>query len=60
MIATTAHLPVQRINRGLCASLAQTWRTVAHDLFGSYRPERHNMRGPGSKWRAKRTGLPAA
>jgi hypothetical protein len=43
------HIPA----RGLCASLAATWRAVTHDLFDSYRPERHYMRGPGPKWRAK-------
>jgi hypothetical protein len=28
------------------------WRT----LFDNYRPERHYMRGPGPKWRAKHEG----
>jgi hypothetical protein len=28
------------------------------DLFDSYRPERHYMRGPGPKWREKH--LPGA
>jgi hypothetical protein len=32
---------------------AETWRTLRRDLFGSYRPERHYMRGPGPKWREK-------
>jgi hypothetical protein len=40
-----------RSARGLCASLAATWRTLTHDLFDP--PERHYMRGPGPKWRAK-------
>ena len=26
---------------------------VTSQLFDSYRPERHYMRGPGPKWRAK-------
>jgi hypothetical protein len=26
---------------------------VTHGLFDPYRPERHYMRGPGPKWRAK-------
>jgi hypothetical protein len=34
-------------------TFAATWRTVTHDLFDPYRPERHYMRGPGPKWRAK-------
>ena len=54
MIATTALRPTAtRTARGLCASLAATWRAVTHDLFDSYRPERHYMRGPGPKWRDK-------
>jgi hypothetical protein len=30
------------------------WRTLKTTIFDSYRPERHNMRGPGPKCRAKR------
>lgn len=33
-----------------------TWRTIGHDLFDTYHPERHYMRGPGPKWRAKHGG----
>jgi hypothetical protein len=29
------------------------WRSMTTDLFGKYHPERHYMRGPGPKWRAK-------
>ena len=29
------------------------WRGLMRDLFGTYHPERHYMRGPGPKWRAK-------
>lgn len=28
-------------------------RTLRRDLFSTYRPERHYMRGPGPKWREK-------
>jgi hypothetical protein len=50
----TAHRPVAtRTAPRIGASLAATWRTLTHDLFDSYRPERHYMRGPGPKWRAK-------
>ena len=59
MAATTAPLSAARINPPLRASLARTWRTLTHDLFDAYRPERHYMRGPGPKWRAKHAGLPA-
>jgi len=34
-------------------AFADLWQTLATDLAGSYRPERHYMRGPGPKWRAK-------
>jgi hypothetical protein len=34
-------------------AVADLWRTVTTDLFGTYHPERHYMRGPGPKWRAK-------
>jgi hypothetical protein len=29
-------------------------RSLVADMFDAYRPERHYMRGPGPKWRAKR------
>jgi hypothetical protein len=29
------------------------WRDLTRDWFGTYRPERHYMRGPGPKWREK-------
>ncbi len=29
------------------------WRGLLRDLFDPYRPERHYMRGPGPRWRAK-------
>jgi hypothetical protein len=34
------------------ASLDLLW-TMIRELFDPYRPERHYMRGPGPKWRAK-------
>jgi hypothetical protein len=42
-----------RLMPRLCATVAETWRTVKNDLFDRYRPERHYMRGPGPKFRAK-------
>ncbi len=38
---------------GLGQTLAGRWRAFTGDLFNSYRPERHYMRGPGPAWRAK-------
>jgi hypothetical protein len=29
------------------------WRSLKQDLFDTYRPELHYMRGPGPKWNAK-------
>ncbi len=37
--------------------LSAFWREVTRDMGVPYRPERHYMRGPGPKWRAKH-GLP--
>jgi hypothetical protein len=37
----------------ICAEIARLWRALARELFDTYRPERHYMRGPGPKWRAK-------
>ncbi len=36
------------------AAFSEVWRSLVNGLFDSYRPERHYMRGPGPKWRAKR------
>ena len=33
--------------------LGALWRELTRDSPVSYRPERHYMRGPGPKWRAK-------
>ena len=34
-------------------AVADLWRSVSSELLTDYRPERHYMRGPGPKWRAK-------
>jgi hypothetical protein len=33
--------------------IVERTRQLAHNLFNSYRPELHYMRGPGPKWREK-------
>ena len=38
-------------------AVADLWLTVTSQLFDSYHPERHYMRGPGPKWRAKHAGV---
>ena len=34
-------------------AVVDLWHTVTTDLFGTYHPERHYMRGPGPKWHEK-------
>ena len=34
-------------------AVAEAWLAVTSQLFDSYHPERHYMRGPGPKWHAK-------
>jgi hypothetical protein len=34
-------------------ALRRAGRYLADELTGSYRPEKHYMRGPGPKWREK-------
>lgn len=41
--------------RNLANAVRELQRTF-EDAFDPYRPELHYMRGPGPKWRAKRTG----
>ena len=41
--------PFPRLSQGL----ATFWRELTWHMFDGYRPERHYMRGPGPKWRAK-------
>jgi hypothetical protein len=33
--------------------IAEKTRRLQHNLFDTYHPERHYMRGPGPKWREK-------
>jgi hypothetical protein len=40
-------------------TLLAIWHEMTRDIGRPYRPERHYMRGPGPKWRAKH-GLPPA
>jgi hypothetical protein len=38
---------------GFRRTFVDLWRAFTRDFRGSYRPERHYMRGPGPKWHAK-------
>ena len=40
-------------NPSIGKAVADVWLAVTSQLFDSYRPELHYMRGPGPKWRAK-------
>jgi hypothetical protein len=35
------------------APLVDVWRILKKQIFDSYRPELHYMRGPGPKWRER-------
>lgn len=45
---------------GFLAELTGLLRTLLQGLKDTYRPERHYMRGPGPRWRAKQAALGAA
>jgi hypothetical protein len=54
-MSTFADSHVSRVlfaRRALDAT-ARRWRRLTTSLFDPYQPERHYMRGPGPKWRAK-------
>jgi hypothetical protein len=44
--------PLQPLFRRIDAIVAR-WHGLVERAFDSYQPERHYMRGPGPKWRAK-------
>ena len=46
------------MRRDLMKAVREVWRAFG-GAFDPYRPERHYMRGPGPKCRAKRAGLMA-
>ena len=46
-------VPLPRIRRD---ALTAAWHGLYKNVFDPYRPERHYMRGPGPKWRAKHRG----
>ena len=46
MTRTNEHRPVPQLG------VVSLWRGLMRDLFDTYRPERHYMRGPGPAYRA--------
>jgi hypothetical protein len=59
LLSTHAPLPAAD-NRPIVAavlrSLLAGWQRFRASVSDPYRPERHYMRGPGPKWRAKHGG----
>jgi hypothetical protein len=49
-------MAANRKSPGIGKAVAELWLTVTSQLFDSYHPERHYMRGPGPKWHAKHAG----
>jgi hypothetical protein len=49
LVQMLAQMLIQLLRRGT-AALARSWRGLVGE---PYRPEKHYMRGPGPKWRAK-------
>jgi hypothetical protein len=50
-------IPLQkRLHLG--AIVRAFWSSLKHDIFDTYRPELHYMRGPGPKWNAKHAASP--
>lgn len=45
----------------IALGILKYWHSLTAALFDPYRPERHYMRGPGPKWRAKnpKSGVPS-
>jgi hypothetical protein len=56
MFSVKTTSPVDLIRDSL-HRLERIWRRVHKPAFNSYRPEKHYMRGPGPKHRAKWGGI---
>jgi hypothetical protein len=53
MTIRAAAFTARRKRLGAAADIADLFRSLTTMLFDPYWPERHYMRGPGPKWRAK-------
>ena len=56
-IAAFSGSAISLLPRPFALLLIAFWQELTRDIGGPYRPERHYMRGPGPKYRAKH-GLP--
>jgi hypothetical protein len=56
-LTTTSVLPSSNLRIVFSAAglmpLVNIWRRLRREIFDSYRPELHYMRGPGPKWHEK-------
>jgi hypothetical protein len=56
-LTTTSVLPSSNLRIIFSAAgptpLVNIWRRLKREIFDSYRPELHYMRGPGPRWREK-------
>jgi hypothetical protein len=61
---TTSVLPPSSLRIFLSAAgpmpLVNIWRRLRREIFDSYRPELHYMRGPGPRWREKHVQVTSA
>jgi len=63
-LITTSVLPSSNLRIVFSAAglmpLVNIWRRLRREIFDSYRPELHYMRGPGPRWREKHVHVPSA
>jgi hypothetical protein len=63
-LITTSVLPSSHLRIVFSAAglmpLVNTWHRLRREIFDSYRPELHYMRGPGPRWREKHPHVPSA
>jgi hypothetical protein len=46
--------------RVVLSAAGPMWRSLKRDIFDSYHPELHYMRGPGPRWREKHAHVTSA
>jgi hypothetical protein len=62
-LITTSVLPPSSLRIVFSAGLmplVNTWRRLRREMFDSYHPELHYMRGPGPRWRETHPHVPSA
>ena len=56
---SAAFAAIARLLAPPLSALRRAASYLAAELRGTYRPEKHYMRGPGPKWREKAAAIPA-